>query len=198
VRATFATNVFGVMALCAAFAPLLIAARGLLNNIASLAAITPYVFGAVYCASKGAVTAYSRTLRLELKPFGVRVMVAMAGTVRSQIASKTHRTLPEGSIYERVRGLFERRLTFSQNNKTEGTEEFARKLVRGALAPVGPVLLWSWFGRPDWFWAGGWAGKVWLSTWFGEWLLDFVMYRMIGMKQLEGVLREEERAKKLV
>jgi 1-acylglycerone phosphate reductase len=94
--------------------------------------------------------------------------------------------------------LFERRLTFSQNNKTEGTEEFARKLVRGALAPEWPLLLRSWFGRPDWFWAGGWAGKVWLSTWFGEWLLDFVMYRMIGMKQLEGVLREEERAKKLV
>jgi 1-acylglycerone phosphate reductase len=198
VRATFETNVFGVMAMCAAFAPLLIAARGLIINIASLAAITPYVFGAVYCASKGAVTAYSRTLRLELKPFGVRVMVAMAGTVRSQIASKTHRTLPEGSIYERVRGLFERRLTFSQNNKTEGTEEFARKLVRGALAPEWPLLLRSWFGRPDWSWAGGWAGKVWLSTWFGEWLLDFVMYRMIGMKQLEGVLREEERAKKLV
>jgi 1-acylglycerone phosphate reductase len=198
VRATFETNVFGVMAMCAAFAPLLIAARGLIINIASLAAITPYVFGAVYCASKGAVTAYSRTLRLELKPFGVRVMVAMAGTVRSQIASKTHRTLPEGSIYERVRGLFERRLTFSQNNKTEGTEEFARKLVRGALAPEWPLLLRAWFGRPDWFWAGGWAGKVWLSTWFGEWLLDFVMYRMIGMKQLEGVLREEERAKKLV
>jgi 1-acylglycerone phosphate reductase len=198
VRATFETNVFGVMAMCAAFAPLLIAARGLIINIASLAAITPYVFGAVYCASKGAVTAYSRTLRLELKPFGVRVMVAMAGTVRSQIASKTHRTLPEGSIYERVRGLFERRLTFSQNNKTEGTEEFARKLVRGALAPEWPLLLRAWFGRPDWFWAGGWAGKVWLSTWFGEWLLDFVMYRMIGMKQLEGVLREVERAKKLV
>jgi 1-acylglycerone phosphate reductase len=198
VRATFETNVFGVMAMCAAFAPLLIAARGLIINIASLAAVTPYVFGSVYCASKGAVTAYSRTLRLELKPFGVRVMVAMAGTVRSQIASKTHRTLPEGSIYERVRGLFERRLTFSQNNKTEGTDEFARKLVRGALAPEWPLLLRAWFGRPDWFWAGGWAGKVWLSTWFGEWLLDFVMYRMIGMKQLEGVLREEERAKKLV
>ena len=186
------------MAMCATFAPLLIAARGLIINIASLAAITPYVFGSVYCASKGAVTAYSRTLRLELQPFGVRVMVAMAGTVRSQIASKTHRSLPEGSIYERVRGLFERRLTFSQNNKTEGTDEFARKLVRGALAGEAPLLLRAWFGRPDWFWAGGWAGKVWLSTWFGEWLLDFVMYRMIGMKQLEKVLREEERAKKLV
>ncbi|KAH6632415.1 hypothetical protein F5144DRAFT_573995 [Chaetomium tenue] len=198
VRETFETNVFGVMAMCAAFSDLLITSHGLIINIASLAAITPYVFGSAYCATKGAVTAYSRTLRLELKPFGVRVMVAMTGTVRSQIASRVHRTLPEGSIYERVRGLFERRLTFSQNNATVDTAEYARKLVGNALAPEWSLVLRAWFGRADWFWAGGWSMKVWFATWFGEWLLDVVLYRMIGMKQLEGVLKEEERRKKLV
>ncbi|EAQ87490.1 hypothetical protein CHGG_04109 [Chaetomium globosum CBS 148.51] len=197
VRETFETNVFGVMAMCAAFSDLLITSRGLIINIASLAAITPYVFGSAYCATKGAVTAYSRTLRLELKPFGVRVMVAMTGTVRSQIASRVHRTLPEGSIYERVRGLFEKRLTFSQNNATVDTAEYARKLVANALAPEWPLVLRAWFGRADWFWAGGWSTKAWFATWFGEWLLDVVLYRMIGMKQLEGVLKEEERRKKL-
>lgn len=185
------------MAMCASFSGLLIPAKGLIINIASLAAITPYVFGSVYCATKGAVASYSRTLRLELKPFGVRVMVAMTGTVRSQIASKTHRTLPEGSIYERVRGLFEKRLTFSQNNATVETGEYARKLVASALKPERPLLFRAWWGRPDWFWAGGWATLVWSAGWFGEWLLDFVLYRMIGMKKLEAVLREEERQKKL-
>lgn len=197
VRETFETNVFGVMAMCAAFADLLIHAKGLIINIASLAAITPYVFGSVYCASKGAVVSYSRTLRLELKPFGVRVMVAMTGTVRSQIASKTHRTLPEGSIYQRVREVFERRLTFSQNNATVKTEDYARKLVKSALAPEWPLLVREWFGRPDWFWAGGMARLVRFSTWFGEWVLDLALYRMIGMTKLERVLREEERMKKL-
>ncbi|KAL2267328.1 hypothetical protein VTJ83DRAFT_4605 [Remersonia thermophila] len=197
VRETFETNVFGVMAMCAAFSDLLISAKGLIINIASLAAITPYVFGSAYCATKGAVTSYSRTLRLELKPFGVRVMVVMAGTIRSNIASKTHRTLPPGSIYERVRDVFERRLTFSQNNATVNTDKFARKLVAKALAPEWPLLLRSWFGRPDWFWGGGNATRVWIATWFGEWILDFALYRMIGMKKLEKVLREEERQKKL-
>lgn len=42
VRQTFETNVFGVMAMVQAFAPLLIAARGLIVNVASLAALTPY------------------------------------------------------------------------------------------------------------------------------------------------------------
>ncbi|KAL2019867.1 hypothetical protein VTK56DRAFT_9129 [Thermocarpiscus australiensis] len=197
VRETFETNVFGVMAMCAAFADLLIAARGLIVNIASLAAVTPYVFGSVYCATKGAVAAYSRTLRLELQPFGVRVMVAMTGTVRSRIASRAHRALPPGSIYQRVRDIFERRLTFSQNNATVDTAAYARKLVANALKGESPLLFRAWFGRPDWFWAGGWARGVWLATWFGEWLLDFIMYRMIGMKQLERVLKEEERQKKL-
>ncbi|KAK5654551.1 hypothetical protein OQA88_7180 [Cercophora sp. LCS_1] len=197
VRETFETNVFGVMAMCAAFADQLIAAKGLIINIASLAAVTPYVFGSVYCASKGAVVSYSRTLRLELKPFGVRVMVAMAGTVRSQIASKTHRTLPEGSIYQRVKEIFERRLTFSQNNGTVKTEDFAKKLVGKALKGESPLFLRSWFGRPDWFWAGGWSGPVWLGTIVGEWILDTVLYRMIKLNRLEAILREEERQKKL-
>ncbi|KAL2260606.1 hypothetical protein VTK26DRAFT_5325 [Humicola hyalothermophila] len=197
VRETFETNVFGVMAMCAAFSPLLIAARGLIINIASLAAITPYVFGSVYCATKGAVASYSRTLRLELKPFGVRVMVAMTGTVRSQIASRPHRTLPEGSVYQRVRDVFERRLTFSQNNATVDTGAYARKLVAAALRPERPLLLRAWLGRPDWFWAGGMATTAWFCSWFGEWLLDIVMYRMIGINKLERVLREEERQKKL-
>ncbi|KAK0662133.1 hypothetical protein QBC41DRAFT_260520 [Cercophora samala] len=197
VRETFETNVFGVMAMCAAFSDLLINSKGLIINIASLAAITPYVFGSVYCASKGAVVSYSRTLRLELKPFGVRVMVAMTGTVRSQIASKTHRTLPEGSIYQIVKEIFEKRLTFSQNNATVKTEDFAKRLVANALKPEWPLILRSWFGRADWFWAGGWSKGVWASTFFGEWILDFVLYRLIGLKKMENVLREEERKKKL-
>ena len=197
VRETFETNVFGVMAMCAAFADHLIAARGLIVNIASLAAITPYAFGSVYCASKGAVVSYSRALRLELKPFGVRVTVAMAGTVRSQIASKTHRTLPAGSIYQRVAHLFERRLTFSQNNATVRTEYFASQLVRDVLRSEAPLFFRSWFGRPDWFWAGGMARLAWVGTWVGEWILDTVLYRMIRLNELEAVLRKEVEQKKL-
>ncbi|KAK1780214.1 hypothetical protein QBC45DRAFT_409372 [Copromyces sp. CBS 386.78] len=199
VRETFETNVFGVMAMCQAFADQLIAAKGLIINIASLAAITPYVFGSVYCASKGAVVSYSRTLRLELKPFGVRVMTTMTGTVQSQIASKTHRTLPENSIYMRVKEFFERRLTFSQNNATVKTDDYARRLVANALKSEMPLVLGlrNWFGRADYFWAGGWSRLVWTSTFFGDWLLDLVMYRMFKMNVLERVLAQEEAQKKL-
>ncbi|KAK3390051.1 acylglycerone-phosphate reductase-like protein [Podospora didyma] len=192
-RDTFEINVFGLMSMCAAFADQIIAAKGLIINMASLSAITPYAFGSVYCASKAAVMAYSRTLRIELRPFGARVMIAMAGNVRSLINSKPHADLPADSIYQPIEAEFQRRLTFSQTHKTIKTEDFAQKLVGNALKPEWPVMLRRWFGRPDWFYAGGSANRVWFATSLGEWVLDSIMYRMFKLDRFEKVLREQER-----
>jgi 1-acylglycerone phosphate reductase len=197
VRATFETNVFGVMAMVQAFAPLLISAKGLIINIASLSAITPYVFGSVYCSTKGAVVSYSRCLRQELRPFGVRVMVAMTGTVRSNTASHGHRQLPPDSLYQRVRHIFEWRLTYSQNHATVPTEIYAKQLVNNALKPETPVWLRLWFGRADWFWAGGMAGITWIGTWFGEWMTDVSCYAKFRLPELDAILRKEAAQKKL-
>jgi len=198
VRATFETNVIAIMAMVQGFAPLLIAARGLIINIASLAAVAPYVFGSVYCASKGAVVSYSRCLRLELRPFGVRVMVAMTGTVRSNTASQPRRSLPPGSLYARAADAFERRLTWSQNNAPEDTHVFARKLVRRALGREVPAWLRPWTGRPDWFWGGGLAGLTWFGSCVGEWVVDLVCWRKFGLWKLEEMVRKEAAAKKKI
>jgi 1-acylglycerone phosphate reductase len=45
------------MRMCQAFAPLLIAAKGTIVQIGSIAGIMPYVFGAGYNASKAALYA---------------------------------------------------------------------------------------------------------------------------------------------
>lgn len=79
VRWMFEANVFGVMAMVKAFAPLLIATKGLIIMISSLSSVTPYLFASAYSASKGALNSYSRVLRMEMRPFGVRVMVSMTG-----------------------------------------------------------------------------------------------------------------------
>ncbi|CAK7564559.1 MAG: putative secondary metabolism biosynthetic enzyme [Sporothrix epigloea] len=183
VRTTFETNVFGVMAMCKAFVPLLINARGLIINIASLAAQSPYVFGSSYCASKGAVVSYSRCLRQELRPFGVRVTVVMAGTVRSNIANTVHQ-LVEGSLYQPIADLYAKRQKYSQTNQTMETSVFARQVVANALRPEVPLLLRTWFGRRDWFWCGGMSTMVWLGTILGEWFLDTGAYRRFGLEKL--------------
>ncbi|KAL7624582.1 NADPH-dependent 1-acyl dihydroxyacetone phosphate reductase [Parahypoxylon ruwenzoriense] len=196
VRQTFETNVFSIMAMVQAFVDQLIAAKGVIINISSLSSVTPYVFGSVYCASKAAVAAYSRTLRMELAPFGVRVMVSMTGTVKSNTASQGHRVLPENSLYNSVREIFEWRLVFSQNDSTMPTEVFARKLVADSLRPERPAFLRRWFGRPDWFWYGGLAGLTWFGTCLGEWVVDAVCWRKLRMNELQRLL-EDQRKKKL-
>lgn len=163
VRATYETNVFGPMFVVKAFAPQLIQARGLIINISSTSAQVPYLFGAIYSSTKGAIDTWSRALRLELKPLGVRVMVAITGTVRSNIASRQHRSLPADSYYQPIRDVFEKRLTFSQNNATMPTEEYAKALVSQALRGEGYLGGWL-FGTPDWFWKGGLSRVVWFTT----------------------------------
>jgi len=194
VRATYETNVFGVMATIQAFIDLLIAARGLILNISSTSAHVPYLFGAVYSSTKGAIDTYSRALRLELKPFGVRVMVAVTGTVRSNIASRQHRVLPPGSLYTPVKDVFEWRLTFSQNHGTYPTERYAASIVTQALKGEG--WLCGLIGRsPDWYWQGGMSTLVWLTTLMPKWLSEGILARYWNIGKMTRRI-QEARAKK--
>lgn len=198
VRATFETNVFAIMAMVQAFIDQLIAAKGLIINISSLSSITPYLFGSVYCASKAAVSAYSRTLRLELAPFGVRVMVSMTGTVKSNTASQGHRVLPEDSLYQKAKHIFEWRLVFSQNNDTMDTMTFAKRLVADSLRPESPGWLRSFIGRPDWFWYGGLARSAWFGHTFGEWAVDAACWNTFRMPEIVKLIGDIPAEKKLV
>ncbi|KAI9732544.1 MAG: hypothetical protein M1834_003879 [Cirrosporium novae-zelandiae] len=83
VQGVFDTNVFGVMRMCQVFSPLLIKAKGTIVQTGSLAGVMPYVFGSVYNASKAALHAYSNTLRVELAPFGVKVVTVVTGGVKT-------------------------------------------------------------------------------------------------------------------
>jgi len=146
VQSVFNTNVFAVMRLCKEFSPLLIEAKGTIINIGSLAGEIPYVFGSVYNASKAALHSYSDTLRVELKPFHVKVMVVVTGGVKSNIA-RTHRELPKGSLYVPLSTEYKRRQTHSQENATPNFE-YAESVVREALKPAPVRALWR--GHQSW------------------------------------------------
>ncbi|KZL72753.1 NADPH-dependent 1-acyldihydroxyacetone phosphate reductase [Colletotrichum tofieldiae] len=187
VRTTFETNVFGVMAMVKTFIDHIIAARGLIINISSCAAVTPYMFASAYCASKGAIVSYSRTLRQELRPFGVRVMVAMAGTVKSNIAKKPQPCLAPDSLYSKMGDLYTRYLYLSQEEEATDTDLFAKELVSNALKPEGRL-----FGRPDWLWCGGMSRKVWWALkLFGEWVIDWRTWEMFGLAKLQKIVEDE-------
>ncbi|KAF3764156.1 NAD(P)-binding protein [Cryphonectria parasitica EP155] len=195
VRETFEANVFGVMAMVKGFIHQLISAHGLIINISSASSIVPYPFAAAYSASKCAVNGYSRTLRQELRPYGVRVMVAITGTVRTNINLQTARQLPENSLYRPIEDIYRWRLTFSRTTPSSvEPADYARTLVADALRPEWPVFLrgiLGW-GRPDWHYAGGLAKFVWFGSCVGEWLLDTVIYPMFKLNTLETKLKQTD------
>ena len=87
VRAQFEVNVVGLLAVTQAFLPLLQGGQipGRIINISSVAGRVATPFLGLYAASKHAVEALSDSLRRELMPFGVKVIVIQPGPVATPI-----------------------------------------------------------------------------------------------------------------
>lgn len=178
-RETFETNFFAVVRLVQAFAPLLVQARGTIVMIGSVAAVTPYVFGSVYNASKAALHAYSNTLRVEMKPLGVNVITVVTGGVKSRI-SRVTRELPQGSYYTNLDQHYQRRQGHSQEGAMSN-EDFAASVVRQVLPGQGPWP-WNWIlsdARKRWIWEGNKSWIVWFLAggWAWTGIFDIFMNR---------------------
>jgi serine 3-dehydrogenase (NADP+) len=78
------TNVAGLVALTRALLPGLIARKGAIVNMSSVAATYPYRGGAVYGASKAFVRQFSLDLRSDLHGTGVRVTSIEPGMVETE------------------------------------------------------------------------------------------------------------------
>lgn len=129
----FNTNVFGAMAVVRAVAPTMKEQQsGTIVNIGSISGVLVTPFSGSYCASKAAINALSDALRIELKPFGIKVVTVQPGAVRSSFADNAGKALDRvwsdqswyKPIEEKVRG----RAAASQNNPTEA-EDFCRTLI---------------------------------------------------------------------
>jgi NAD(P)-dependent dehydrogenase (short-subunit alcohol dehydrogenase family) len=93
-RHQFETNVFGLVAVTRAFVPAMQARRaGTVINVSSVAGRVSFPFFGPYTASKHAVEAISDSLRVELRPFGVRVVVIEPGPIHTGFADTTMGTV---------------------------------------------------------------------------------------------------------
>ena len=78
------TNITGLVALTRAFLPGLVATKGAIINLSSVAATYPYKGGAVYAGSKAFVRQFSLGLRCDLAGTGVRVTSIEPGMVETE------------------------------------------------------------------------------------------------------------------
>lgn len=81
-RRMFETNVFGTVALTSAAIPTLRANRpSVVCTVTSSSIVAPMPFYSAYRASKAALSAFGDSLRVEVAPFGIRVVEIMPGPV---------------------------------------------------------------------------------------------------------------------
>ncbi|MDQ6891456.1 MAG: SDR family oxidoreductase [Acidobacteriota bacterium] len=88
-RAQFEVNVFGSVAVIRAALPEMRKAEGgTIVNVSSIAGKISIPFAAPYCSSKHALEAISDALRIEVAPFGVRVVVVEPGPIGTQFGAR--------------------------------------------------------------------------------------------------------------
>ncbi len=85
-------NIEALTHLTHALLPGLIARRGAILNLSSLASTLPIPDFAVYAASKAYVTSFSEGLRLELRDHGVRVLAVCPGPIKTGFGEVARRS----------------------------------------------------------------------------------------------------------
>ncbi len=88
IRKLMEINVIGLMAVTQAFIPMLRRGKGRIINIGSTPSLLAFPGASAYSGSKFAVRAVTDSLRLELKPFGMSVILVAPGAVESEIWDK--------------------------------------------------------------------------------------------------------------
>ncbi|OBA23505.1 NAD(P)-binding protein [Metschnikowia bicuspidata var. bicuspidata NRRL YB-4993] len=125
----FQVNVFAPVRLTREFAALLIKAKGTVGFTGSVAGLVAFPFSSIYAASKAAIHQYVATLRLEMKPFGVKVLNFVTGGVNTNIADT--RDLPEDSWYQvpGIQEAFSERREMAKRNHPMSVEKYAFQVV---------------------------------------------------------------------
>src|SRR5947208_3439197 len=152
IRHEFDVNVFGALSVMNAFLPALRKARGRIVQVSTWTASVPLPFNGSSGASKAAMEVFAAVYRAELKRFGIDVVVAAAGNMKTGGPAKTAAALkrvaddmtPEQrELYGRTFESFANTLNSMQSSGLESAAaakrviELAEQRPAPSRAPVG-------------------------------------------------------------
>ena len=147
VRREFEVNVFGAMSVINAFLPALRKARGRIVQISTWTASLPLPFNGPSGASKAAMEVFATVYRAELKQFGIDVVVAPAGNMKTGGPQKTaaalariaDRMTPEQrGLYGQTFDAFAAALNGMQNSGLDSASA-ARRVIELAEQVPAPI-----------------------------------------------------------
>ena len=146
-RRQFETNVVSPVAVTRAALPLLRAAvarngGAVLANVGSIVGFITTPLAGAYCSSKAALHALTDALRMELAPFGIRVVSIQPGGVRSSFGNNAEAAirLPQDSLYRPVEAGIRARAQAGQRRATP-VEEFVVPVVDALLRDPPPRVI---------------------------------------------------------
>ncbi|KAL1665574.1 hypothetical protein GGF50DRAFT_113996 [Schizophyllum commune] len=182
VRSLFDINVFGHYAVTRAFIPLLIKAdHGLVAFNSSIASVVPLPYNGAYSASKAAINALGDTLRVELAPFGVKVVNLLTGSTKSNLDTSpaVEAGLPDSSIYKPVENTFKDKVSRYQEGAMP-TDVYAKAVV-DELTKASPS---------PWFWYGAHSFMAWfLATFMKHASSDGMIMKEYALDKLAEIVR---------
>lgn len=176
----FEINVWAQLDVTQAFLPLLLKSRGMIVNQTSVVGVAAVPFQSVYNASKAAISMFSDCQRLELEPFGVKVIDLKTGAVASNLIRNqkalTPMSLPEGSIYELAKEAVESAM---RNDKMAdmgmSADQWAGEVVKDLLKKKPPLIIWR----------GTNARLAWIGTMMPHGMMDLTIKKMTGLDVVE-------------
>lgn len=189
----FDLNVWACLAVTQAFLPSLMKSksegegkgkgRGMIVNHASCASLCSVPFQGAYSASKAAMATFSDTQRLELQPFGIRVVDLKTGFVESNFQNNVRgkkASLPAGSIYTEAKEVVERAMQgVAMESLGTSSEEWAKAVVSDLLHSSCSTV---WRGNK------AWLVRIGSMLPFGS--LDGTVNNLAGMSEVEQMIQK--------
>ncbi|GAA5908371.1 hypothetical protein JCM6882_007917 [Rhodosporidiobolus microsporus] len=149
-KKTFETNFWAPLRLSKLVVPHMAKRRsGLIINIGSIVGNVPTPWAGIYSASKAALHSATETLRMEVKGFGIKVLLIAPGAITSDFGNKQLKSIntPEGSLYKHVADLIIARANTSQEkHHTLPAATLADGIASRALRP-NPPTFWTAGGK---------------------------------------------------
>jgi NAD(P)-dependent dehydrogenase (short-subunit alcohol dehydrogenase family) len=145
IRREFDVNVFGALSVINALLPALRKARGRIVQVSTWTASVPLPFNGPSGASKAAMEVFSTVYRAELKSFGIEVVVAAAGNMRTGGPAKTASALErvaqgmtpaQRGLYGSAFDTFTGKLNSMQGNGLDAASAAARVIELAEQVPA--------------------------------------------------------------
>ncbi|KAF2262913.1 NAD(P)-binding protein [Lojkania enalia] len=176
-RALFEVNFWGVLDCIQEFKQLLVEAKGTIVNVSSIASRVPNPYESIYNASKAALSHFSHTLRLELAPLSIRVIILEVGMIKTSwyTNSMPSFTLPLNSLYTPATSELTTSVTGTENQKS-GTPVagFGEYIVGEVLKD----------GKTGEVWGGALSGTVRIVRWLPGWVMDNILWKKAGLQKI--------------